>query len=300
MSILRANFKADLISMARQHLTEQWGPVATQFPDEQAVIIFFDSLRRRPAVRPRKVWLADDFCCPPDQQGGWNNLREKVSNGADIAPHLSTRHESVTYLDGLLNEWGVHHFHLGTKLHGNPKHSYYVERTGPLLFAMVREDDFYAINIYQHNAFERPIIIESIHRNWPQAIRKYRVNGICGEMLTEEQRKHVRRVNCGTLTTVSDGTVYMPIGGGVCSSGEGLEAVLRARRLLGEVKRLQCALEDRVASFIPELRTCGYTGAPEINAKLVGITQREYKVLFPDYRVLANVMLLDVPGLASS
>ena len=300
MSILRANFKADLISMARQHLAEQWGPSTAQFPDERAVITYCDSLRRRPAVRPRKVWLADDFCCPPDQEGGWKILREKISTGADIAPHLSTSHESVTNRDGLLNEWGVHHFHLGTKPHGKPKHSCYVERTGPLLFAMVRDDDFYAINIYPHKAFERSTVIESIHRNWPQQVDKYRVNGICGEMLTEEQRKRVRKVNCGTLTTLSDGTVYMPIGGGVCSSGEGLEAVLRARKLLGEVKRLQSALEDRVASFIPELRRCGYAGEPEINAKLAGITHCGYKVLFPDYKLLANVTLLDAPAPASS
>jgi hypothetical protein len=165
---------------------------------------------------------------------------------------------------------------------------------------MVRDDDFYAINIYPHNAFEWSSIIESIHRNWPQAIRGYRVNGICEETLTEEQRKHVRKANCGTLTTLSDGTVYMPIGGGVCSSGEGLEALIQARRLLGEIKRLQNALEDRVASLMPELRKCGYTGAPEISAKLVGITQREYKVLFPEYELLARVTLLDAPPLSGS
>ena len=59
------------------------------------MIIFFDLQGRRPAVRASRVWLADDFYCPPDQAGGWKSLRDKISNGADIAPHLSTFHESV-------------------------------------------------------------------------------------------------------------------------------------------------------------------------------------------------------------
>jgi hypothetical protein len=104
MVTLIADFKADLISMARQRLNEGWGPDAAHISDEQAIVTFFDSFRRWPAIRPRKVWLADDFYCPPDHESGWNALRDKVLKGDDLRPHLSLKHRSVRNLDGLLNE----------------------------------------------------------------------------------------------------------------------------------------------------------------------------------------------------
>ena len=62
------------------------------------------------------------------------------------------RHSSLKNLDGLLNEWGVHHLHLGTKSYS--KNHAFIARTGPLLLALIAEDDFYAINVYLHGAWE--------------------------------------------------------------------------------------------------------------------------------------------------
>ena len=110
---LRANFRSDLLLIARQHLAVDWGEQTRQFSDDDVLIKFFDSWRRRPSIRPRSLWVADDFQCSPEHTEGWKQLQVKISNGENLSPHVSRRHARLDTLDGLLNEWGVHHLHLG-------------------------------------------------------------------------------------------------------------------------------------------------------------------------------------------
>jgi hypothetical protein len=283
MATLLADFKSDLLVIAREYLEKQWG--LGHIDDDRVLALFFDSLRRRPAVRKRKVWEADDFHCPPELTPGWELLRTKVVNGKDIGPHQGCDHASLRNLDGLLNEWGVHHLHLGTKPYF--KDNRYIDRTPPLLFALITNDDFYAINIYEHGGWESMSVIESLHRNWPQVISQSRIKGIQGEALTEKERKMLRNSNIQTASTVSDGTVYMAIGGGVASSGVSVDAVRRADSAWEEMERLQVFVQDRLGGFVDHLRPRGYTNGQNIRARLIGITQEGYQILFPDYGVLA-------------
>jgi hypothetical protein len=103
--------------------------------DRDICTYFFESLRRRIAPQARALKIADDFQCPVAEEPGWKDLQDKVRKGEDINPHLSDRHASLFNKDGLLAEWGVHHFHLGTE--PNSKKPSYVKRTGPLVYALV-------------------------------------------------------------------------------------------------------------------------------------------------------------------
>ena len=289
MATLVADFRADLLAMARQHLTADWGPEVAQISDDDVLIAYFDALRRRPAVRPRKIWIADDFTCPPEYQAGWEQLQKKIADGEDLRPHLSKGHARLTTLDGLLNEWGVHHLHLGTA--PSSRDPSLIERSGPVLFARITPDDFYAINVYTHGDWEQMSVLESLHRNWPDTIKSYRIRGIQGEPLTEEQRRNLRKVNMQTATTTADGTVYMAIGGGVASSGTSAEAVRRADMLWSDAEQLQISVQEQMEKFLPSLQAGGYAGQVQIKATLMAITPEAFQVAFPEYGVLANVKL---------
>jgi len=289
MATLVADFRADLQAMARQYLTSDWGAEVAQISDDDVLIAYFDALRRRPAVRPRKIWISDDFACPPEYQTGWEQLQRKIIGGEDLRPHLSKGHARLTTLDGLLNEWGVHHLHLGTT--PSSRDASLVERSGLVLFARIMPDDFYAVNVYAHGAWEQTSILESLHRNWPDTIKSYRLRGIRGEPLTEAQRRNLRKVNMQTATTTVDGTVYMAIGGGVASSGTSAEAVRRADMLWSDAEQLQIAVQEQLEKFLPSLQTGGYAGQAGIEATLVAITPDAFQVAFPEYGVLTNVAL---------
>lgn len=289
MATLIADFRADLQAMARQHLTAEWGAAVAAISDDDVLIAYFDALRRRPSMRPRKIWIADDFSCPPEYQAGWEQLQKKVADGEDLRPHLSRGHARLGTLDGLLNEWNVHHLHLG--MVPSPRDPSLIERSGPVLFARITSDDFYAINVYTHGDWEQTSVLESLHRNWPETIKSYRIRGIQGEPLTEEPRRNIRKANMQTATTTADGTVYMAIGGGVASSGTSAEAVRLADMLWSDAEQLQISVQEQMEKFLPALQDGGYAGQAALKATLVAITSEAFQVLFPEYGVLANVKL---------
>jgi hypothetical protein len=210
MPRLKANFEADWITHLRSDLVNVQGWPAAEvasLDDRDVRLRYFDAQRRRIAPAPRTTKIADDFVCPPEHQTGWKALQGKVRKGEDINPHLSKRHASLLNPDGLLAEWGVHHFHLGVA--SDPMQPAYVGRTGPLLYALVTDQTFCAINVYTHQSFEDSGILESIHRNWPEMISRYRMKRVTGGAWNQAQRRAFRNKNANVFVTTADGTVYM-------------------------------------------------------------------------------------------
>jgi hypothetical protein len=112
---------------------------------------------------------------------------------------------------------------------------------------------FYAINVYNHGAWEEPSIIESLHRNWPDVIGKYRLHGIPGEQLKGTERRNIRKYNGHAAVATQDGTVYGAIGGGVSAVGTSGEAVMRADQWTYYIRRIQAGLEAKLNDLIPTL-----------------------------------------------
>jgi hypothetical protein len=298
MPRLKANFEADWISQMRSHLVniQGWPAAEVASLDNREVRLrYFDAMRRRIAPRPRLLKIADDFLCPPLQLPGWQLLQQRVQKGEDLNPNLSKRHASLLNLDGLLNEWGVHHFHLGVG--PDAKEPAYVGRTGPLLYALVTDEVFLAINIYTHASFEDSAIVESIHRNWPDMISRYRLKaatGFSGEALNPLQRRSLRNHSTNVLFSTADGTVYMPLSGGVMASGITAEATFVSDRWHDKIQRLQPEFEKQLHEVLPTLTKQGYAGEDEIEAEL-RLSDNGVQVFFPKFGVLVNVRGLDTP-----
>jgi len=285
---LVADFCADLSAMARQYLKEHAPNDA--IPDNDVVPRYFDSLRRWPASQPRKVWIADNFHCPDAVRAGWELLHDKIIKGESVLPHLSTGHASVTNLDGLLNDWNIHHLHLGTTPHCSKPQ--FVKRTKQVLLAAITDTEFYAVFVLpKHGGWAVKDIIETLHQNWLELLRPYRVHMVTDENLDKDKRKSVRDAKVQVFTAVSDGTVYMPIGGGVALSGVSIVAVRRAAQTFGEVKRLQSIVQEQIDNFLVPLRERGYTDGHDIRAMLVSIRPGQYDIWFPEHNFRALVPL---------
>jgi len=291
MPRLKADFEANWIVHLRSYLVNVQGWPVTEvasLDDRDVRFRYFDAQRRRIAAAPRTIEIADDLVCPPEHEAGWQILQEKVRRGEDINTHLSKRHASLLNPDGLLAEWGVHHFHLGVA--PDPKDTAYVGRTGPLLYALVNDRTFCAINVHTHQSFEDSTILESIHRNWPEMISRYRMKGVTGGTWNRDQRRALRSKNANVFVVTADGTVYMPISGGVMASGVNAEAVRLADFWQDKVRDIQANFEKQLDDLLPMLRQQGYAGEDEIEAELK-LSEAGVQVFLPKYRVLANVTL---------
>lgn len=70
--------------------------------------------------------------------------------------------------DLLLNDWGIHHFHLGLA----PEPGGYQQRTGPLLYAWVADSDLYAITIQAHAAWTDEVLLNEVLDHWPGSAKR--------------------------------------------------------------------------------------------------------------------------------
>ncbi len=110
--------------------------------------------------RPRRLHKAT-YAVPAHLVPGEQAFLSAVAAGADLLPHQSTRLETADFNDGMLNDFGIQHFHLGIGQHPT-KHGF-MARTEPVLFALVRDDDFYSLGCYAHGAWSETILLDLIH-----------------------------------------------------------------------------------------------------------------------------------------
>ena len=100
---------------------------------------------------------------------------------------------------GMLNDFGIQHFHLGTKEH--PRIPSFVARTDPLLFAMVQENDLYCIGYYKHGEWSKATLLDVVHENWPDTISGYSVADVrLAHLYTDDEHEKLRKADINVAT----------------------------------------------------------------------------------------------------
>ncbi len=198
----------------------------------ELLAIYVNWLERLVPARPRQVHRSkalseNPLAVHPVNRPGFDQLIEKIKNGANILPHLSrgilhgfkgpdsTKPKALSKrrdLDLLLNDWGVHHLHIGTKLGPDG----FVERKRskppkPILFAVFRPNDAYLIDLMQHGNWAHEHLVEVMVREWPDANLALDAKMILpprpGEGFSREHRGDLR--NAGIVTFVyMDGRAF--------------------------------------------------------------------------------------------
>ena len=281
---LKSDFFGDWINIQKDILMEKWGYDVSSIPDNEIPLAYFNAEQRRPEAKVRQLLLADTFSCPQNLKSGWERLEGLIKSGHDLTPNLSKLVNNLNMKDSMLNDWGIHHFHLGKNMKGD-----FIKRTGPLLFALLDEDKFYAIGIFNHGSWADQDIVEIIHRNWSKLVERYQIKDtVQSTPLTEQERLTLRKRNTNSFVTVQDGTVYAPIGGGVAMSGFNMQAVIRRNSQKKFLQDLEQHLDSQLDSMREVFETQGYNGEPELEARLY-ITEEKYTALFPKYGVSATL-----------
>lgn len=198
---------------------------------------YFNMLRRIPSQTPRKVMFSKEFCCPDENKSGLNDLVKKIENGFCIISNLSKSIAKPNYSDATLDDWGIHHFHLGEReING------VVERTGNVAFVFILPDCALFLQVLLHgkgqsNVWVNTSLIESIHNNWPEVICHLKTE-LSGTAITLKERRTLRKKNTNVDIKVSDGTVYFSPGGGLMSNGTAINDFTRLQKLYRDIEYL--------------------------------------------------------------
>ena len=202
-------------------------------------------------------------------------IRRRFEAGGDLSGFLSRRAADAGFNDGLLSDFGVHHFHLGDSPAPGERH---VRRTGDLLFVFVQPFDAFFLDVREHPNDGDPSdygwsdvdLLNIVDSNWPDALKPYVVNGVEASTVTDEQRRVLRRKNANVVTQVGD-KVIAPPGGGLMAVGSNLRCKFLARRLLDEVRNVEQLLEDHWDDWKAELLRAGLEVADSKELRLVRV-----------------------------
>lgn len=209
---------------------------------------YWNSVHRYIKPKPRTTLMSDVFCCHDIDQAGFSALRLALEQGDDVNAYLSNscrKAEDPYFHDRLLNDWDIHHFHLGQLQAGT------VERTAFVLLARVTDDTAYLITTLNHDhsalqagqapIWARQLLLGALHRNWPHAIAGWRadregvrflnapftdgeIDAFRGEPEKKQWKKNKVKIKPAKgsvmiMPKLSDGAVYYPLGEGSTSSG---------------------------------------------------------------------------------
>ena len=235
-----------LASVLRSELLGKGYLIPAGWGDTQVVEGYVNLLLRQLHPEPRQFHKAIALSCPPDATAGLEELVRKIELGEPLRPHQSRTLKKPGYNDGLFTDWGVQHFHLGTVVQSDG----FVERTGPVLFALCRDRDFYAIQIYEHGAWAKAEVVELLQANWPEVTAPFELKGVkpITPELSEEDIAAFRKAGLMHLVQV-DGKFVYPMGGGVVSTGDSAAVVQDVSTL----RTLCRELEDLVRKELEEV-----------------------------------------------
>ena len=186
-------------------------------PMRELMDIYVNWTHRFILPRPRRIHQSkalqeNPLAADPAHRQALDALIEKIKVGEVLTPHLTDRvlrgYEPADPskpkalskrkdLDLLLNDWLIHHLHIGPALKSNGFFG-----GDLLLFAVFKPHDTYLIDLMRHKNWEHEHLIEVVVREWPNQNLAMVLAGILpGEPFSREDRKRLR--NVGMATTLS-------------------------------------------------------------------------------------------------
>lgn len=202
-------------------------------------LLLFKLERRCPEARPRQTKLAATFAVPDELRRGVELLREAIHRGDDLKPYLSRGTFKVEKSDGLLDDWGILHLHLGERFQADGL----IEGTKIVAFVLVRDDCVYFIEALPHgrgckDVWFRENLIHLIDQNWPELLPS---NGspMSPDVLSPQERRSLRLKNVNVTVAKPSGEVIFAPGGGLMADGIAMADFSRLQRLYAYLEYLE-------------------------------------------------------------
>lgn len=250
---LHIDFQENFANRCAEMLKAEGYEVPSGSPPD--IITAYATVRnRRVSARVRALHKAN-YQVPAHLSAGESLLLSKVTAGGDLWPHQSRKISNTGIEDGMLNDFGIQHFHLGTQ--PDSKHSHLISGTKELLFAVVTDTDFYAIGIYDHNAWSQQRLLDVTHATWPQLMRPSMLNassdsnvlGLSAQY-SDVDHAELRAVGVNVITQRPDGSIHMPPGGGVTTAKTGAKVAMQVIQIRDLIKSLEGQVADAFTPFI--------------------------------------------------
>lgn len=249
ITIKKIDLLKDWVDIKRDEL-ENLGYSTTDLDDETVSVQYFTLKNRSIENKPRNILKSDIFHCPIELSSGLSLLEEKINTGEDLRPHQSRSLKALEKNDGLLFDWNIYHFHLGTTIESDG----FINRTGPLAYAFVDDENVYFLDVLAHGAWTNSDLLRILERNWPDTVEKFKVgNGSDYNpsiVYSDNDIAELRQANINTIVNLRDGVGLIGPGGGVAGSGD---STLAVREHLWNMRNFKSYEKKLINETEPEL-----------------------------------------------
>ncbi len=250
---VKIDFVRDYAEVLRQRLTAAGYAAVAGEKNEDTIMRYLNVLNRRIEPRRRQTKKASTFICPANLQAGLQLLIDLSEKGDSLRPHQSKQIGKAEYDDAMLNDWGIHHFHLGTVPDAqNPN---FISRTGPVLYAAVAPDTLCCLAVLNHGEWSNRQLLEAMHANFPELTAPFTIKNVVRLSVdyTDAQIKKLRAVGANVIIQLSDGTVIAGPGGGMTAGPHGGGRSLKVRRAADEIIEMLQTWQEVVEQQLPNL-----------------------------------------------
>jgi hypothetical protein len=225
-------------------------------PVDKLSILYFNWFYRLIQPVKRKVHYSKEFICPANLKAGLKEVVRKIQSGHELIAHQSRNLKKLKFNDGLFNDWGLQHLHLGTEIEEDG----FVTRNGDVLYILFDNENAYLIQVMDHKSFSKLELMRIVHRNWPETISKHRAVGFdsLAYEITDND-VHLSRKEGSNIFIEVDGIIYFPTGGGITSSKKSVSALRHSDFYFFRVKNIEKKIKTNLNQYVQDaIETLGY------------------------------------------
>lgn len=248
------DFLADLTEVVRGCFAEDGIEYGGSGDPGELAALYCETRIRRIIPRPRQVHLSDELHSSlgrlaretdadkrDEALEAWRTvfaLRHRLVSGERVTEFLSKGVAEATSRDGMLWDFGMHHFHLRRRLEQSGR---FVKRSDYLLFAIIADDAAYFVDVRKHHDPEglgwvRQDLLRIVHSNWPALVESHELGGVTGDRLTDHEKMPLRSRNLNHVSKFV-GKAIAPIGWGVMANGSSAWCRAWGLKLIHEIKQ---------------------------------------------------------------
>ena len=226
--------------------------------DLRALVIRYQNITRR--IPPRSMWklrISRKLAArklPRKIKDGLSHFMEQARSSEDLRPFLSSNIKRGDYKDLMFYDWGIYHFHLGSKKarHGNRRG--FIEGSDELLFAITdpMHSTMYLIDVHPHkNGFTNQDLLHIIEENWPEILTTHSPQGISPsyEDLSDAELGMFRRSGVNVALGTPGGRTVIGMGGGITTAKTSMQDVVKADKLVCRIRQAEERFKATVVSI---------------------------------------------------
>ncbi len=253
--------------------------------------LYFEMRARRIVPRPRAVHFSDEIHDSlgeltrekdaPKKEAALTAWRATfkiwylLTNGQTVLPYLSKKIGNSASRDGLLWDYGMHHFHLNLQL----DESGFVQRSSYLLLAIVTEEDAYFVDVRRHedlrgSRWVRQDLLRIVASNWPNLMESRALGGVRGSSLTEDEERELRRKRINYARVYGEKAIA-PLGGGMMGNGSSLMCRWWGMKLVHELKWHESYLQSNYREVKAAFHAKGIDAISEMRFQPVSLDSLE-------------------------